>query len=316
MTCDNIKAAGDHALHHPGQYRRRSDLDAAAELRELIGQVLPVDLGRPDRDDVQRHRHQFEQAAGGEIGRRSPRTPRHRTFFERHQPGVNNGDVPDRGGHAPAAAPVNQSSPWRPARFGEIRPVWLTEPPRSFIMSVYRVFKAAAYDGSRLQPYSVNRHVEPLGQVLQRAAGVCARARRQCRRHVRACAGSGHRRRRRRRGLQPRQLGQGRPAGRARLHRAHAREGSVERHLQPAADQRARLFHGHLQPARHREHHRQRHLQRHGRFVRGGERLGVGAHQLHGHFRLRLRSPSRRHPRPSGALRGCGSRWCSTTPAR
>jgi hypothetical protein len=44
--------------------------------------------------------------------------------------------------------------------------------PRSFIISVYWVFMAAAYDGNRIQTYSVNRHVDPLGQVLQRTAGI------------------------------------------------------------------------------------------------------------------------------------------------
>ena len=33
-----------HALHGAGQYRRRSDLDAAAELRQRLEQVLPADL--------------------------------------------------------------------------------------------------------------------------------------------------------------------------------------------------------------------------------------------------------------------------------
>ena len=56
-------------------------------------------------------------------------------------------------------------------------------------------------------------------------ARVPRRTRRQCRHHLRLCEHPGARLHRRRLRLQPRQFGQGRPAGRARLDRADAGEG-------------------------------------------------------------------------------------------
>jgi hypothetical protein len=47
LTCANAKAAGI-VLYDPGQYRRRSNVDLAAELREQLGQVLPADFGKPN----------------------------------------------------------------------------------------------------------------------------------------------------------------------------------------------------------------------------------------------------------------------------
>ncbi len=40
-----IKAANVELYTHPGQHRRGSDLDVAAERRKQHGQVLPADLG-------------------------------------------------------------------------------------------------------------------------------------------------------------------------------------------------------------------------------------------------------------------------------
>jgi hypothetical protein len=52
LTCNNLKAANITALHDPGQYRRRSDFDLVAELREHLGQALPADVGEPVPLDV------------------------------------------------------------------------------------------------------------------------------------------------------------------------------------------------------------------------------------------------------------------------
>jgi hypothetical protein len=57
----------NHALHHPGQHRRRSDLDAVAELRQLVGQILPAHLGKRHRDRVQSDWHQLDQTARRQI---------------------------------------------------------------------------------------------------------------------------------------------------------------------------------------------------------------------------------------------------------
>ena len=38
-----------HALYHSGRYRRRSNLDAAAELRQRFDEVLVADAIEPDR---------------------------------------------------------------------------------------------------------------------------------------------------------------------------------------------------------------------------------------------------------------------------
>lgn len=59
-----------HALHDPGEYRRRSDFDTAAELRELVGQVLPADVGQPDRHHLQHDRHQSDQVAHRAINKK------------------------------------------------------------------------------------------------------------------------------------------------------------------------------------------------------------------------------------------------------
>ena len=58
---------GHHALYRAGQHRRRSDLDAAAELRERCQQVLPADLVQADRHDLQPDRHRALQSAAGDV---------------------------------------------------------------------------------------------------------------------------------------------------------------------------------------------------------------------------------------------------------
>ena len=42
----------DHALYNSGEHRWRPDLGLAAKLRQFVGQVLPVDVGEPDRLDL------------------------------------------------------------------------------------------------------------------------------------------------------------------------------------------------------------------------------------------------------------------------
>ena len=59
-----------HALRGAGQYRRRSDLDAAAELRERFEQVLPAHVVVADHHDVQSDRHRTRQPAGRQIRHR------------------------------------------------------------------------------------------------------------------------------------------------------------------------------------------------------------------------------------------------------
>ena len=51
MTCDNIKAARDHAVRDPGQYRQRPHLQRAAILRQQLDQVLSAQFGGPDPAD-------------------------------------------------------------------------------------------------------------------------------------------------------------------------------------------------------------------------------------------------------------------------
>ena len=68
MTCDNIKAGRHHALDRAGQYRRRSHLDAAAELRQRLEQVLPAHVVVADHHDVQPDRHRAIQPARRPIG--------------------------------------------------------------------------------------------------------------------------------------------------------------------------------------------------------------------------------------------------------
>ena len=69
-----------HTLHRPGQHRWRSDLDPAAELRERLEQVLPVDVGERDHHHVPGHRQRNLEAAHREVagaalaGRSSHRT--------------------------------------------------------------------------------------------------------------------------------------------------------------------------------------------------------------------------------------------------
>ena len=46
-----------HAVHRPGQYRRRPDFNSVAELCDRFGKILPADDGRTDRDDVRSDRH-------------------------------------------------------------------------------------------------------------------------------------------------------------------------------------------------------------------------------------------------------------------
>jgi uncharacterized protein len=52
-----------HALHDPGQYWRRSNVNAAARLRKHVRQVLSADGGKPDQYGLQHDRHQSDQVA-------------------------------------------------------------------------------------------------------------------------------------------------------------------------------------------------------------------------------------------------------------
>jgi Flp pilus assembly protein TadG len=59
---------GDHAVGRAGRYRRRPDLDAAAELRQRFEQVLPAHVIVADHNDVQPDRHRTIQPARRPIG--------------------------------------------------------------------------------------------------------------------------------------------------------------------------------------------------------------------------------------------------------
>ena len=69
LTCNNIKAAGITLYTIQVEYRRRPDLDVAAELREFVGQVLPADVGKPDHDRVHADRHQPQPVARRQVSR-------------------------------------------------------------------------------------------------------------------------------------------------------------------------------------------------------------------------------------------------------
>jgi hypothetical protein len=81
LTCNNINAAGITALHHPGRYRRRSNLDTPAEVRgqswqvSRLEQVLPADVVESDRGDVSTDRDQSLELAHRPITRTAQRKP-------------------------------------------------------------------------------------------------------------------------------------------------------------------------------------------------------------------------------------------------
>ena len=61
------QGGGHHALHDPGQYRRRSDLDAAAELRadaRIRDKFFLLTSANADRHDLQSDRHRALEPAG------------------------------------------------------------------------------------------------------------------------------------------------------------------------------------------------------------------------------------------------------------
>ena len=87
-TCDNYQGRRHHALYRAGQHRRRSDLDAAAELRQRLEQVLPADVVAADRHDLQPDRHRALQSAAGDVTSAGGAAE----FCERRQPAVNDVD--------------------------------------------------------------------------------------------------------------------------------------------------------------------------------------------------------------------------------
>ena len=64
---------GDHAVYGAGRHRRRSDVDAAAELRERCQQVLPAEVRERNHHHVHHHRQYHLEAAHRQVGPDSPR---------------------------------------------------------------------------------------------------------------------------------------------------------------------------------------------------------------------------------------------------